>query len=155
MMHFEFLSVDIIVLIVIFAILFFVTLRTEKRLITSLILSAYPTLLVFKNFPYVKLEAGLPQAIWFLVLYAVISGIVWRNIHNRRVFTGFRKITDYSLLIVSYIALMISISTHSVPALQNVYKFSGTFSHFVEGLDFGVILIIPLVVILLTSKSDS
>ncbi len=155
MTHLGFLTVDIIVLVALFIGLFLITWHTEKRLIISLILSAYPTLLVFKNFPYLKLGAGLPQAIWFLVIYVVISGITWRCIHMRRVYSHFRKIFDYSVLTLSYLALMISISTHAAPALQNIYTFSGIFSRFVESLDFGLILIIPIIAILITSKSDS
>ncbi len=155
MMHLGFLTVDIIVLLALFVGLFLITWHTEKRLIISLVVSAYPTLLVFKNFPYLKLGAGLPQAIWFLVLYVIISGIIWRCVHTRRVYSHFRKILDYTILTLSYLALMISISTHAVPALQSIYTFSGIFSRFVEGLDFGLILVIPIVAILITSKSDS
>jgi hypothetical protein len=155
MMHLGFLSIDIIVLIALFAILFFATLRTEKKLIISLIVATYPTLLVFRNFPYVKLEAGLPQAVWFLALYAVIVGILWGHIHTRRVFTSFRKFFDYGVLIVAFIALLISVSTHFVPSLQSIYTFSGTFSRFVEGINPGLMLILPIVAILITNKNDA
>ncbi len=154
-MHLGFLSIDIIVLIALFAILFFATLRTEKKLIISLIVATYPALLIFEYFPYIKLQAGLPQAVWFLALYAIVAGILWGHIHTRRVYTSFRKIFDYGLLTVAFVALFISVSTHFVSSLQSIYAFSGTFSRFVEGIDPGLMLLLPIVAILITNKHDS
>jgi len=153
-MYLGFLSLDIIVLIALFAILFFITWSMEKKLIVSLIVATYPTLLIFTYFPYLTLKAGLPQAVWFLVLYVIIAGITWSQIKTRHTYGTVRKVSVYGVLVLTYIALAITMTVHFVPALQYIYSFNDVVSQFVATIEPGLILIFPIVAILVTNKRD-
>lgn len=153
-MNIGILSLDIIILIVIFALLFFLSLRKGKKTIVALIITTYPTLLLYLNLPYVSLDKPMAKAVGFVVIYILALSILWKNVHTKHVHSFFRKIFDYTTLVLSYMALVISISANSVTALQKIYTFSGFFPNLIAKMDYGLILIIPIVVILLTNKSD-
>jgi len=154
MINIGFISLDILILVVIFFVLFFSGIKSGKKLLISLIVSVYPSLLIFSNFPYVNFEAGMPEAISFLFIYIIMVTIMIKIINKKKVYTTFRKITDYSALAFTYIILLVSISSNYITSLQNLYTFSGVIPNFINRIDFGLLLIIPIVVILLTSKND-
>lgn len=154
MINIGFISLDILILVILFCALFFHGIKTGKKLLLSLIISIYPSLLIFSNFPYMNFEAGMPEAISFLVIYVITVSILMKIIGVKKVHTTFRKVTDYSALSITYLVLLLSVSSSYVTSLQNLYSFSGVIPDFVNKLDFGLLLIIPIAVILLTSKSD-
>lgn len=146
---------DILIIVILICVLFSASFKMGKHFLLTLTLALYPTLLIFQHLPYVSLESGLPQAIGFIVIYFGTISVLWKNIRSRKLYSPVRKIIDYGLLTLSYVILVISISTESVPSLGNLYTFSGIIPDFVAKLDFGLVLIIPLIVILLTNKRDN
>jgi hypothetical protein len=154
MVNIGFISLDILILIAIFGLLFFLGAKNGKKLILSLILATYPSLMIFKNFPYVSFDSGMPEAIAFIVIYVLIVSVLIKYVSKKKLYTPSRKFVDFTLLIISYLILVIAITSKSVISLQNLYTFSGVIPSYINQLDFGVILIIPLVVMLLTAKSD-
>lgn len=154
MLNIGFISLDIIILLIILIALLLVSYKTGKRVITALILSVYPSVIIFQHFPYVSFEPGKPEAISFLVIYIVTFIALNRHVSNKKLHTSLRKITDYSLLSLAYLVLMISISSNTITSLQNLYTFSGFIPNLVHQTNFGIILIIPLIILLLTNKSD-
>ena len=153
-MNFGILSLDIIILIAVFAILFFLSLRKGKKLVVALILTTYPALLVYSYLPYIILDKPMAKAVGFVVIYILILIVLWHNVHTKHVHSFFRKVLDYGTLIISYMMLVISISANSIPALQKIYAIGGYFPDLISKIDYGVMLIIPIVIILLTNKSD-
>jgi hypothetical protein len=154
MLNIGFISLDILIIVAIFLVLIFHGIKTSKRLLLTLIIAMYPALIIFQNFPYVNFEAGMPTAIAFVVIYIVIVLLLKKTISKKKVYTTLRKFVDYPLLALAYISLVISVSTHQIPALQNLYTFSGFLPNLINQIDYGVILILPLIIILATAKSD-
>ena len=154
MISIGFISLDIIILLLIFAILFFISFKTGKRKIVSLILAVYPSLLIFEYFPYVSFESGKPEAFSFIIIYLVIFMFIRKHLANRKMNTPIRKLVDYRLLAISYMMLIISVSSNQISSLQNLYTFTGVIPLLINNIDFGLLLILPIVLIFLTSKSD-
>ncbi len=154
MIQFGFISLNIIATLLFLAFLFFISIKKGKRFLISLIIAVYPSLLIFKNFPYISLDPGLPEAIGFTVLYSILVYIIYKNTNKKLLYSTSRKIIDSSLLSISYLVLMVSISYRVIPALQNLYGVGGILPQIINKIDYGLILIIPIVVILLTNKSD-
>ena len=153
-MNLGIMSLDIIILIAVFALIFFWSFKNGKKGIIALIFTTYPALVIYSNLPYIVLDKPMAQAVGFVVIYILILTVLWRNVHARHVHSFIRKITDYGALTLSYMALIISISAHSIPALQKIYTFGGYFPELISKIDFGVVLIIPIIIILLTNNSD-
>jgi hypothetical protein len=131
-----------------------VSYKVGKRPVISLILAVYPSLLIFQYFPYVSFESGRPEAFAFVVIYIMTFVAITKSISNKKLHTPVRKITDYGLLTLSYIALVISVSNNAIPALKNLYTLSGFLPNLINNINFGLLLIMPLIVILITRKSD-
>ncbi len=148
------MSLDIIILLAVFAILLFWSLRRGKKAIVALIIATYPALLIYSYLPYIVLDKPMAQAVGFVVIYVIILTVLWHNVHTKNVHSFFRKITDYGSLTIAFMAMIISISANTIPALQKIYTFGGYFPELVSKVDYGLILIIPIALILLTNKSD-
>lgn len=153
MVNIGFLSLDIIILIGLLLVLFFYSYKTDKKVITTMILTFYPSLLVFQNLPYIDLEEGNPKAIGFLVVYIIVFAVMVKSIHVRRNLDTTRQIIDCFLLSAAFIALLISISAHSVPALQNLYNFTGEIPKQIIKINYGLMLILPLIAVFISNKS--
>lgn len=153
-MNFGIMSLDIIILLAVFAILLFWSFRRGKKAIVALIITTYPALLIYSYLPYIVLDKPMAQAVGFVVIYIITLIVLWHNVHVKHVHRFLRKITDYSLLTISYMALIISVSANSIPALQKIYTFSGFFPELISRIDYGIILVIPIILVSLTNKTD-
>lgn len=153
-MNIGFLSLDILILIVIFVLLFGYSMKTSKKFLVSLTISIYPALIIFNNFPYVNFESGIPNAIAFILIYVISHVVVYKFLAKKSLHTTSRKVFDYALLSITYIFLLLSISANFVPSLQYLYTFTGIIPNLISKIDPGLMLIIPLLSLFLTSKSD-
>jgi|GEM_PF-2738626 hypothetical protein len=149
-----FLSLDILIILILFIFLFLLSFKTGKKLLVTLIVSFYPTVLIFKNLPYDKINITdqVLQAILFLILYGLSTYILWKNIHVKKYHETTRKFIDYFLLTTTYLILFISININSVPALSSIYQFTGSIINFVSYIPYSAALIIPIIIILITNR---
>ncbi len=154
MTNIGFISLDIIILLVILGVLIFLNYKTGKKIITSLILACYPSILIFNNLPYISFESRIVEAFAFILIYVMCFIILKKYIKNRVVVTNIRKITDYIFLSLTFFMLLVSISTNEVLSLQSIYSFSGYLPNLINKINYGLVLIIPIIVLLLTSKED-
>jgi|AntRauTorckE6833_2_1112554.scaffolds.fasta_scaffold21514_3 hypothetical protein len=156
MISFGFLSLDILIILIIFTVLFLTSFKTGKKLLVSLIVSTYPAVLIFNSLTFSKINLGdlTAQAIIFLISYIFIVTIFWRNLHVKKYHNTWRKFLDYFLLSISYIILIISIYINSVSSLSIFYNFSETTINVVSVIPYSISLIIPVIIILLTNRRD-
>jgi len=155
MINVGFISLDILIFLILFIVLFLATFKTGKKLLVVSIISFYPTLLIFNSLlSSVNFNDQIIQAITFIILYIMLSIILWRNIHAKKVHSTFRKIVDYSTLSISFILLLVSIYINSVSSLSSLYNFSGTVTDIISKIPFSLTLIIPIIIILLTNRRD-
>lgn len=80
--------------------------------------------------------------------------ILSKNIHVKKYHTNFRKISDYLLLSISYLILLISIYLNSVNSLSTFYNFSEEITKIISVIPYSIALIFPILVILLTNRKD-
>jgi len=124
--------------------------------LVTLIISTYPTVLIFNSLPFsnINLTDATAQAIVYLISYILMIIIFWRNIHVKKYHNTWRKFLDYFLLSTSYIILIISIYINSIYALSVFYNFSETITRAVSLIPYSISLIIPILIILLTNRRD-
>jgi len=154
MFGYAFISLDIIVILAIVALLIALTFKVGKKPILSLILTAYPTLLVFLNFPYLKLDSPTSEAIMFVVIYVLVFLVVSSNISAQRCHGMSRRMIDAILLTLSFSTLFFVIYLHAVPSLSIFYSFSQQIGSLIVKIPYGLGLIIPLLVVFLTNKNE-
>ncbi len=156
MISFGFVSLDILIILILFIVLFLSSLKWGKNFLVALILSIYPTLLIFGSISTEKLNLTdqTAQAIIFLVLYILIIIILRKNITVKKLHGNSRKFLDYSLLSIVYIILLISVYINSVDYISSFYNFSGVTVNIVSKISYNVSLILPLLVILITNRKD-
>jgi hypothetical protein len=154
MMSFGFISVDVLLLISLIAILMILSYKKGKKIIIALTLSLYPTVLFFNNLPFVEVNERSSRAVFFLIIYVIFFVLFKKYTNNKKLHTSSRKITDYSLLTASYLILLLSIYINSVPALSFIYRFSPSITKIVGMIPYGIALVIPIIVLFMTSKKD-
>jgi len=156
MISFGFLPLDILIIMIIFSILFLTSFKTGKKLLVSLIVSIYPTVLIFNSLPFtsINLNDKTAQAIVFLIFYILVVTILWKNLHVKKYHNTWRKFLDYFLLTTSYITLVISIYINSVNSLSVFYNFSEIITKTISMIPYSATLIIPIIIILLTNRRD-
>ena len=156
MVNFGFLSLDILIILTLFVILFLASFKTGKKLLVTLIISTYPTVLIFNSLPFSKINLtdATAQAIVYLISYILIITVFWRNLHVKKYHTTWRKFLDYFLLSASYIVLIISIYINSIGVISVFYNFSEAITKAVSVIPYSISLIIPVVIILLTNRRD-
>lgn len=156
MINVGFLSLDILIILIILALLYLISFKTGKKLLISLILSLYPTILIFGSLPFSKinLEDSSAQAIVFLIFYILMILILRKNIHVKKYYSNHRKFLDYFLLSISYIILIVSVYINSVSSLSSLYNFSGTITNMVSLIPYSISLLIPIIIVLLTNRKD-
>jgi hypothetical protein len=154
MLNLGFISLDIIIFIAIILILLGISFRSGKKPIIALIVSLYPTILFFANIPFITLKDKTTEAIAFIIIYALAIFIIQKHIHVLKIHTLTRKIIDYTLLSISFVFLIISIQINFLPSLVVIYTFSPFLTNLVNQVPYGIALIAPIIIILLTSRKD-
>lgn len=150
-----FLSLDIIVLIVITIIFFILSLKMNKKPLITSIVAFYPATLIYTNFPYFELASTWAQIGAYAVLFIAIYIIARRNISVRRHYTQRKEIFGSLLLSVVATILLLVLYYLVLPPLQSLYKFTYTFeTFFTETIPFGMWLILPIIVLLMTNRHD-
>lgn len=151
-----FLSLDLLIVIALFVILLLASFKYGKKLIVSLIISMYPTLLIFENLPFTKLNLNeeTSKAIVFIICYVILVAVLWKNTHVKKVTTNFRKFLDYSLISATYLLLLFSIYINSVNYLAPFYSLSGITIEWVSKIPYSLALIIPIIILFMTNRKD-
>jgi uncharacterized membrane protein len=155
MVSIGFISVDVLLIICLLAILIILSYKKGKKLVTALTLSLYPSILFFLNLPYVEITERTARGIFFLIIYIFFIVLFYKYTSNKKLHTSKRKVIDYSLLSVSYVILLLSVYINAVPSLNFIYRFSTSTIGVIDIIPYGLALIIPIVVLFVTSKRDA
>ena len=151
-----FLSFDILIILIILTVLYLTSFKTGKKLLVYLILSLYPTVLIFSSLPLsdIGLSSNTAQAITFLIFYILMIATLRKNITVKKYHSNTRKLLDYFLLSLAYVILIVSIYINSVSSLSSLYNFSGTITNLVSLIPYSVTLLIPIIMVLITNRRD-
>lgn len=156
MSNIGFLSLDLSIIIVLFILLFLISFKFGKKIIVSLIISMYPTLLIFSNlnFEGLGLNEKTAQALVFIILYVLLTTVLWKNISVKKLYSQLRKSIDYSVLSLTYVVFLLSIYINSVDYLAPFYKLSGITIEWASKIPYSLMLVIPIIVIIVTNRKD-
>lgn len=149
-----FLTLDIIILIVIFVALFFWSLYSEKKVLARFILIFYPTALIFQNFPYIALDSAALQIGSFALIFIGLFFLLRKNATAKKLYSGSRKFIDGVILSLGGVIILLTVYYHLLPVDQ-FYNFTLPFSEiFTSQIPIGVWYLIPLLTIVATNKQD-
>lgn len=155
------LSLDTIILIIVFLVLFIYSIKFGKLKIISLILSLYISIPIISFFPYLKSilffgdteKAIVYSQIGLFVLIVVLinvilSGVISWELRNR----GLRRLIENGALALVSGGLLVAISYHIINTSE-LYNFVGPIdSIFASSNLFFWWLIAPLIVIFFTTR---
>ncbi|MFQ5662067.1 MAG: hypothetical protein ACE5F2_02335 [Candidatus Paceibacteria bacterium] len=155
------LSLDTIILAIIFIALFTYGLKYGKRRIISLIISLYISIPIISFFPYLQKVLFLGetvdkmlymQIILFFLMVVLINILIDRVISWELGERGVRKLVELGALAIASGGLLVSISYHIIP-ITALHDFAPPIdSIFASGTVFFWWLVIPLAVLLFTVR---
>jgi len=154
MFSFGFLTLDIIIIIALVVILFLLSLKFEKRVLSKLIIVFYPTTLLYTNLPYINPTGAYAQIGTYVGIFAAIFFLIRKNATSKRVHSGFRRTTDGLILSIMVVVQWLTLYYLILP-LDEAYSFSLPFSYiFTSTIPYGILILIPLIGLFLTNKID-
>jgi len=149
-----FISIDILVIIVVLVLLILLSFKFNKKLLTTLIISLYPTLLIFLNLPFIRLKDDISKSVFFIILYIVVAIAIKKNIRGMKCHRFNRKIIDYGALSISYLMSFFAVYIYIIPSLSAIYNFSDRVIALFDFVPYGIWLILPLGVLFFTNKKN-
>jgi hypothetical protein len=154
MISLGFLTLDIIILLAITAILFFLSLHRGKKVLARSILVFYPTTLLYLNLPYVTLGNPWSKVITYFLIFGIFFVLLKRNATAKKLYSNFRKTSDGLVLSVSVLILLLVLYYHVLP-ISTLYSISFPFSELITTkIPFGILMIIPILGLVITNKRD-
>ena len=155
MINFGFLSLNIIILLAVIFLLIFISFKTGKKLLYSLIISIYPSVYILKYIPFIELNTDASKTIAFIVIYAIFVFILYTNLHPRNSYSKIGRLIEYSILTISFLLLFTAISFNEFPKISNFINFSKKINDFIKDIPYNIALIIPIISVLVTTKKNN
>lgn len=154
MINFGLISFDILLILIVTVILFIVAFRSGKKPLITLTISTYPALLITEYLPWISFEDLTAKAVIFVLVYILSIVVLWKNVHVRKVHSNSRKIIDYGLISIMYMVLVLSIWFTETFSLQVFHSFEPQIVSFITKIPFGLVLILPLIILILTNRNE-
>jgi len=149
------LSINNLFFFVILILVFLASFKYGRKICLALILATYPTILIFANLSFLKVENNTTEIIILGLIYALSLVILWANLNPRNPHNNFRKVIDYSILSIAFIILLSGASAHSLAIIKSFVNL-GSFSVLInQYIQYGFALLIPIVAILVTNKRSN
>jgi len=153
-------SSDIVIVALLTAIFAAYALFLGKDRVVSLILSFYPSVLIFKALPYFKklivlnpsnFQDALIQVILFLIIFVPVNYVMLHIVSGEFSFSRVKKVFEAGILGLTATSLTILFSYHVIN-LQKMYNFSSGIDNLFTGTMFFWWLLIPFGVLLFLRK---
>jgi hypothetical protein len=150
MIYFGFLSIDLIILLVLFAFTFFVAFKKSKNIVARFIIPFYVTTFIYSALPFETTEAA-SQVLMFFVTYGVLVFLMKKSITSTTGNGDFRHFIDSAIL--SFAAIFsLFIAYYKVIPIDGLIKINFPFSAFIlENIPYYVLIMIPLVLIYISN----
>lgn len=153
-------SSDIVIIALLTAVFAAYALFLGKDRVVALILSFYPSVLLFKAIPYFKklvvlnpanLQEAFVQVFLFLVIFVPVNYVVLHIVSGEFSFSRIKKVFEAGILGLTATSLTILFS-YQVVNLQKIYNFSSGIDKLFTGDAFFWVLIIPFGVLFFLRK---
>jgi hypothetical protein len=151
---FGFLTLDIIILLVIFFAAFFYSYNSGKKYLAKCILSIFPALLIFQSLPFLEGKSDWMKIGAFVLAWLIFYFLLKKNFTSPSTHTGGKRFFDSLLLAIASVFMVLIIYYHVLP-ISSLYEWKLPFSGFwVQKIPFYVTILIPAVLIFFTNKRD-
>lgn len=148
------ISLNNFVFFFILAVVFLASFKYGRKVCMALILSTYPTILIFSNLAFLKIESKTTALIILGLVYILSLVILWINLEPRNPHNNTRKIIDYVLLSVSFMILLAGSTAHSLSIINSFVDLGSMTDLINKYIQYGFALIIPILAILITNKGS-
>lgn len=148
------LSLNNFVFFFILIVVFLSCFKFGRKVCMALILATYPTILIFANLSFLKLESNITELIILGLVYVLSLAILWINLEPRNPHNTTRKMIDYVLLSVSFMILLAGSTAHSLSVVNNFLELGSVSTLINSYIPYGFALIIPILSILITNKGS-
>lgn len=153
-MSIGFLTLDIIIILVLFIGTFIYSYNGGKKQIVKLLLSVYPALLIFLNLNFLDNKDDLVIIGTFIGLYLASFFLLKRNFTAPSSHTGGKKFLDGVLLSVASVFTLLIIYYKILP-ISSLYELKLPFSGFlIDKIPFYLTVAIPLFILFITNRRD-
>lgn len=150
MMQFGFLTLDVIIILVLFIVTFFIAYKKSKKSVARFVLPFYVATLIYSTLPFDVTEAS-SKILLFVVVYGVLVFLMKKSITAFGGGFGGRHILD-SLLLSFAAIFSLFIAYYKILPLDEVIKINFPFSGLIlENVPYYILIMIPLVLIYISN----
>lgn len=150
MIQFGFLTLDVIILLVIFIATFFIAYKKSKRSVARFILPFYVATFIYSTLPFKVAEAS-GKVLLFLVVYVALIFLMKKSITATGGVGGGRHVLDSVLL--SFAAIFsLFIAYYKILPIEKIIQINFPFSGLIlTSVPYYALILIPLVLIYLSN----
>ncbi len=151
MIQFGFLTIDVLILLIIFLGTFFIAYKKSKKSVARFVLPFYVATLIYSTLPFKATEASA-KVMLFAITYIVLIFLMKKSITAVGGITGGRHFLDSLLLSFSAI-FSVFIAYQFIIPLDKILKINFPFSAVIlENIPYYILISIPLVLIFLSNQ---
>ncbi len=150
MIHFGFLTFDLIILIVLFCFTFFVAFKKSKKSVSRFVIPFYITTLIYPTLP-IKVTEATSQVLLFVVVYGALVFLMKKSITAVGGVRGIRHFVDSILLSLSAI-FSLFIAYYKIIPIEDVVNIKFPFSAIIlDNVPYYALISIPLILIFISN----
>ncbi len=145
-----FLTLDVIILLVLFGVTFFVAFKKSKKSVARFVLPFYVATLIYSTLPFKATEASA-KVMMFGVTYAILVILMKKSITAVGGVSGARHFFDSVLLSLSAI-FSLFIAYYKIIPIEKLIKINFPFSAYIlENVPYYALISIPLILIYISN----
>jgi hypothetical protein len=151
MIQIGFLTLDVIILLALFLVTFFVAFKKSKKSVARFVIPFYIATLIYTTLPF-EVEEASSKLLLFLVVYAALIFLMKRSITASGGGYGGRHFFD-SLLLALAAIFSLFIAYYKTLPIEEIIKINFPFSALIlENVPYYVLISIPLVFIFISNN---
>jgi hypothetical protein len=151
MIQFGFLTLDVIILLVLFGVTFFFAFKKSKKSVARAILPFYVATLIYSTLPFKSVEAS-SKVLIFAVTYVVLIFLMKKSITAVGGVTGGRHFID-SLLLSFAAIFSLFIAYFKIIPIEKIIKINFPFSAIIlDKIPYYILISIPLILVFLSNQ---
>lgn len=151
MIQIGFLTLDVIILLALFFVTFFVAFKKSKKSVARFVIPFYVATLIYTTLPF-NVEEATSKLLLFAVVYAALIILMKRSITASSGGYGGRHFFD-SLLLALAAIFSLFIAYYKTLPIEEIIKINFPFSALIlENVPYYVLISIPLIFIYISNK---
>ncbi len=150
-----FLTLDIIIILVIFIAGIFISFTKGEYILARFLLSFYPATLIYMYIPFVKLTSPISSIIAYVVIFMACCFFLKKNLTTGRSYKTAKRLFDSIILSLSSVIIIVIIYYHIIP-LETLWQIHLPFSKYLTSIiPVGAWMIVPIIALIFTHKHNA